>query len=76
MPVLITQDPADWNAGYTDGNSARPAEPGARDRLGYISGWIEGEGHRLEDAADEAEQDPDREPEPETVADLEPDPDQ
>jgi hypothetical protein len=41
--LLIPQDPDDWNAGREDGQAGHPAEPGARDRLSYISGWIEGE---------------------------------
>jgi hypothetical protein len=73
--MAIEQIRQDWYAGYEDGKSARPAEPGPRDRLSYISGWIAGEA-AAPDAAEEAEQDPDRQPEPETVHDLEPDPDQ
>jgi hypothetical protein len=73
--MAIEQIRQDWYAGYEDGKSARPAEPGPRDRLSYLSGWIAGESARLE-ALDAAGQDPGRQPEPGTVAGREPDPDQ
>lgn len=46
----IEHDFNDWQDGYDDGRNARPAEPGARDRLSYIAGYIEGEARAIIEA--------------------------
>jgi hypothetical protein len=49
--MAIEQIRKDWYAGKADGHAGRRAEPGARDRLSYMSGWIEGKAQRERERA-------------------------
>jgi hypothetical protein len=45
--TLVNLDPASWQLGHDDGkNGTKKHEQKAKDRLAYLSGWIEGDAAR------------------------------